>query len=564
MNLSLFGFAPFAAGLGLLAGALYLLQRLRVRHREARVPTLLFWKEAVEETRARVLVRRFRHPWAYALALAAASLLWFAGAGPELDGDPELEHLLVLDGSAAMLRGERFADAARAVEERARALPRKRTRVVLASGRLLTILAPGEDFALLRRRIESLAPEAAPSTLAAAVEAAAAFLPPGRRLLAEIHGDGALDEEWGGTLPEGVRVRRVSPPPDARALVAGITALGVSESASGRWDAVDLYLRVEGGQTPPQVELDGVPIAMEARSSGAGTEYFLHEVAARGQRWSARLGGVAASDAELSAVRALPERARLRVGLSPRALLIAPALGIALSADSGVELADQAAEVVLRLAGEDYGAGLPALELVESDPGQAAFTVRGPSRSGAPDEVLDLFDRLGLSEVDAAGLAAVAQREISLRFIEDGGGRRLEVWATLFGAEFDFVQARAFPLFLAAAVRWLAAAPELRSELAAGAWLPAEDAPLRAADGAQLDGAGAPFHLPRAGEWIDAHGRPVTAALLDPALRADAAGSFREDAGPRARSAEVLAWIAVIALALLAVEWILFRRGRIP
>ena len=69
--------------LAALAGALYLLQRLRVRHREVDVATTLFWHEAVHETRARVLVQRFRHPWAYALLLAISALLWSVVGAPE-------------------------------------------------------------------------------------------------------------------------------------------------------------------------------------------------------------------------------------------------------------------------------------------------------------------------------------------------------------------------------------------------------------------------------------------------------------------------------------------------
>jgi len=561
MNLSSFGPALFATGLGVLAGALFLLQRLRVRHREVRVPTVLFWREAVEESRARVFVRRFRHPWAYALALAVAGLLWLAAALPRSDGDPGIEHLLVLDGSAAMLRGERFAEAALAVQQRASELPRASTRVVFAGSRPLTLLAPGEELALLRRRLEAVTPEAAPSTLADAVRAAAAVVAPGNRLVAELHGDGALDADWKQALPADFLVQRVSSPPETLDLAASITAFGISESASGRWDAVDLYLRVEGARSALSMELDGTPLLAEQAASAVGVEYRVRDVVARGETWSARLEGSAGS-ADASASRVLPARAPLRVALSPRVPASARA---ALTADSGVALVEERAEVVLRASGEEFGLGLPALEFVEPSEEQAAFTVRGPSSLGAEDEVLALFERLGLREVDAVTLAMVADRPIELRFVEDGAGRSLEVWDSLFSADFDFAQTRAFPLFLAAAVRWLAAAPALRSDLAAGAWMPAEDAPLRAADGSFLDGAGAAFRLPRAGEWTDAHGRLVTAALLDPALLAAASSaSYRDDASARSSVTDPMPWIALLALGLLVSEWILFRRGRIP
>jgi len=487
--------------------------------------------------------------------------LWLAAALPRSDGDPGIEHLLVLDGSAAMLRGERFAEAALAVQQRASELPRASTRVVFAGSRPLTLLAPGEELALLRRRLEAVTPEAAPSTLADAVRAAAAVVAPGNRLVAELHGDGALDADWKQALPADFLVQRVSSPPETLDLAASITAFGISESASGRWDAVDLYLRVEGARSALSMELDGTPLLAEQAASAVGVEYRVRDVVARGETWSARLEGSAGS-ADASASRVLPARAPLRVALSPRVPASARA---ALTADSGVALVEERAEVVLRASGEEFGLGLPALEFVEPSEEQAAFTVRGPSSLGAEDEVLALFERLGLREVDAVTLAMVADRPIELRFVEDGAGRSLEVWDSLFSADFDFAQTRAFPLFLAAAVRWLAAAPALRSDLAAGAWMPAEDAPLRAADGSFLDGAGAAFRLPRAGEWTDAHGRLVTAALLDPALLAAASSaSYRDDASARSSVTDPMPWIALLALGLLVSEWILFRRGRIP
>ena len=67
-----FGFVPAVVGvLGLaaIAGLLFALQRLRVRHRPVQVETALFWQQAVEESRARVLTQRFRHPWTYLLLL---------------------------------------------------------------------------------------------------------------------------------------------------------------------------------------------------------------------------------------------------------------------------------------------------------------------------------------------------------------------------------------------------------------------------------------------------------------------------------------------------------------
>ena len=83
MNLTQISGWGFAAGLIGLALLLFGLQWLRVRHRRVEVVTTLFWREAIEETRACVLWQRFRHPWAYLLSLLIVGLLWLAWAGPE-------------------------------------------------------------------------------------------------------------------------------------------------------------------------------------------------------------------------------------------------------------------------------------------------------------------------------------------------------------------------------------------------------------------------------------------------------------------------------------------------
>ena len=54
----------------LTAGVLAALQYLRVRPRRTRVVTSLFWRQAVEQAKARTLFERFRHPRTYLLLLA--------------------------------------------------------------------------------------------------------------------------------------------------------------------------------------------------------------------------------------------------------------------------------------------------------------------------------------------------------------------------------------------------------------------------------------------------------------------------------------------------------------
>lgn len=94
----------FALVAGGAAALLAVLHFLRVRPQEVPVPTLLFWRQAVEETRARTLFKRFRHPrtWLFLSALAAALAL--ALAEPETEDTlASIRHeVLVLDTSDSM------------------------------------------------------------------------------------------------------------------------------------------------------------------------------------------------------------------------------------------------------------------------------------------------------------------------------------------------------------------------------------------------------------------------------------------------------------------------------
>ncbi|MDA1196232.1 MAG: hypothetical protein O2894_13765, partial [Planctomycetota bacterium] len=212
-----FALAPWLVGAGLLAlaGALYALQRLRVRHRELRVVTTLFWRQATEERRARVLFWRFRHLPAYLLLLAIASVLWLGVAGPRVELEDADAHVLLLDASAAMGAGRSFQDAVVRLTEAAAALPAARREVWFCGGRVETLLAPGESALLLADRLAGLTPEAAPSALARAA-----------RTARQIHGPDVRLHVFGGEA----------------AASDGATALGVAAARSGRWDAVDVFV----------------------------------------------------------------------------------------------------------------------------------------------------------------------------------------------------------------------------------------------------------------------------------------------------------------------------------
>ena len=162
MSLTAFPAWRWLLGLAVLAGLLFALQRLKVRHREQVVLTTLFWQEAKEEARARSLVERFRHPLAYLLALLLAGLAWLAFGDPVWKDRAGTQYTILLDGSQEMATGARFENAQREVFELASDLPRQRTRVVWCGAGMETLLAPHEERGLLHERLAGRLPSAAP------------------------------------------------------------------------------------------------------------------------------------------------------------------------------------------------------------------------------------------------------------------------------------------------------------------------------------------------------------------------------------------------------------------
>ena len=242
-----FGFVPAllgVLGLGAIAGLLYALQRLRVRHQEVEVETTLFWRQAIEESRARVLTQRFRHPWTYALLLSICSLLWLAFAGLRSDAADERDHVVLIDGSAGMAHGARFEAAVDAAADYVVGLPAAARRVVLCAGRAKTVLRPDEEALLLRRRLADVAPADAPNRV---VDVLFDLLRarPARPTTVCVVGDLPLRADERAQLPASVEVRRLPVPARAGGNF-GVTSLGVRPAASGRGDAVDVLVEVRG------------------------------------------------------------------------------------------------------------------------------------------------------------------------------------------------------------------------------------------------------------------------------------------------------------------------------
>ena len=564
MSLANFSWPVALLGLSALAVGLFLLHRLRVRHRDVEVPTTLFWREAVEDTRARVLVRRFRHPLTYLLLLGISSLLWLAAGGLRGAAADERDWLLVLDGSAGMAHGERFAEARELLLAEAAELPAARREVWWSGAQARLLLRRGEHARLLAERLDGLAPEAAPAQVEQRLLHHVAQRSAARALEVRVYGDAPLREGALDALPIDITVVRRMPEPLAQAANQGILTLGVAEAGSGAWDRVDVLVGVAGDPAGIAATLDGVPLTVAAETDLSVDGYpqlHFRDLPARGQVLELRLPADA-FPLDDRARLVLPDRPPLRVAVSPSlAAVFAPLL----DADPALLAVTADADVVVRRAGEALGSGLPALEFAPAKEGSHAILVRHDAFADPGQLLQAAYDGLGLAEIDALSLAQELQRPVTLG-VETDAAPTVVVWDLLLDPASGFPATRSFPLLLARSLRWLSGAGSVPPYAEAGRPLAYGGGAWRDAAGARHDAAGGGFVPVAAGEfrrddgarlWVSLHDAPAT--LGTPSLGLAAAPAPPAPAGLPAWN-----WLVLLAFALLLVEWLLFQGGRIP
>ncbi|MGC6487280.1 MAG: hypothetical protein ACON4Z_06525, partial [Planctomycetota bacterium] len=353
----------------------------------------------------------------------------------------------------------------------------------------------------------------------------------------------------------------------------GVTALGARPAASGRGDTVDVLVEVRGvgsadpaGPTP-EVSLDDAPLAVTptAESLADGRRLRYLDVPATGQLLRVSLPGRDALDLDDVAAFRLPDRQPIPVAVQPGCPAV---VRQAINADPGLVVAADVAgaRVAVRAAGaDDFGAGLPALELSEPSTAEDAFLVFHPEDQD-PDAVLaDLYTGLGLQEIDAMAAAAALGRSLTMG-AKPAPRRALWVWRDLLSADFDFVRSRSFPLFVGLGVRWLAGVEDGPVRVAVGEPVTTRDAEVVAA-GVRGRSFGASFEPRAPGALVLPDGVGLHAALLDPV----ASGAPLPDAlevpplsAGSSSGVDLVTVLLVLALLLLAAEWVLFRTSRIP
>ncbi len=563
--LNLPGFAV-ALGLVALATGLYVLQRLRVRQREVTVVTTLFWREALEENRARVLTQRFRHPWAYLFLLALASLLWLGLAGIMQTKAPTTAHVLLLDGSMGMQREDSFAQAKEQLLEEAASVPAAARTVYWCGARLETLLGPGEELPLLEARLHGRTPESAPSRMEA-------FLPivlreqekqfatdTAPQLTLLVYGQAPTRPEWIGDLPANVELLRRSESVAAKAN-RGFVAGGIGEAESGLWNRVDLSVSLAMADNRAQNALEGLEVSHGGEAWNAGFESvpsanpdiqvlrFL-DVPTNGEDFVLRLSTQDDFPADDQLTLSIPLREALRVQVAPSLQeLMLPLL----AADPAVLVTEDQPQLLIRQESDPGDSSMPTL-LVFMDDGGALFRLRHQDSENADQLLHDAYRELGMASIDALGLATALDRPVSVD--ASLGTPQLGLAAPLLAADAGFTSSRSFPLLVSRGLRWLVNQLALVPYAAAGQPLPGEAGELFGS--ARVVGTAGKVTLQ---DQREVHVASFdTSASLPAAPVAVAAEAFSGSSG----AWPMWTWFSLVALLLLLVEWFLFQRGRLP
>ena len=562
-NLPLLGVLGGIAGI---AALLFLLQLLRIRHVEVAVPTTIFWRAAAREAPVRVLRGVFRHPLAYLLVLAICTLLWLAFAGPEAHEDRTSAYrVLFLDGSAHTAAGSEFDEAVDKLKSDLAGLPDGGREVIWGGARNAKLLKAGDDRLLLDHRLAGLAPQAAPSALNEQLRLLSLPGVAPEALEIVVYGRAPADPVVLQALPAGLRVSRAIEYPES-ASNRGIASLGVSPAASGRWDRLDLLVRIGG--TPDAAPVDAMTVQVNGQPLGDERVEWLgadlatvRDLPANGSSVEVRIEAGDEFALDDVARLTLPARRVIRVALVGD---LDPAVEHAVEADPGLDVVTENPSIVIRRRGIETFNHLPALEFAPAADQETAFEIAYTGDSSAELALRSSIAALGLDQIDAAGIAAEARRPVGvqLRHSELAG---ISVWDELL-AQYNFTGSRSFPLFVSRAARWLAGDPAWHPYLAAGRPLPATTVwSLATTADPALDALGADYVLGAAGTIASAGGVAAVALSSDAVTERTAGTPLAvSQAGGGVADTGIVTWLILAAFLLLGAEWFLYQRGMMP
>ncbi|MBX3485120.1 hypothetical protein [Phenylobacterium sp.] len=555
-----------AAGAVTFAALLYLLQHLKTRQRVVRLPAAQLWVQAARDMPPKALWDRFRDWLAYLFILVIALVLWVAGAQPEIQvGRANQRQIFYLDASAAMMGDDAFDRAKRALIADVRATPAEQREVYLGDGGGTRLLSPGENVALLIRRLSGVAAAARPSEFEAWALAHVAKPPTALRY----YGAWAAAKDLAARRPDGVLLSYgyLAPPTPGN---RGVVNLGVTPAASGDWTRADVQVEAVAadGRTIGAGDLrfsrNGTVLAPTVLPLGRG-RFRLDGLEADGRLLTVTLKAGDGFPADDTASIRLPDHRPIRVSLSPG---VPSTIRDIVRLDTAFQITPvEKAEVVMGREGESLRVDKPAFVLTPRQEGATfAFTVTHPEEE-ARVHLPSGLARLGLGEADAEGLADRLVRPVSVD-VAVGPRRFVSVWSSIFDQDADFAKSANLPLFVSQSLRWLADRDP---------WIAYAQAGARLSDQSGLYGLGEDRRIAAralngevrvgAAGVEDFDGLPLAVSLTDRRQTLAAAEPPPPDAVRRIERRglpDLMFRLLVLAAAgLLLVEWRAFLRGAI-
>ncbi|MCP5021928.1 MAG: hypothetical protein GY930_09120 [bacterium] len=606
MNLEFLSPLGFAGGLAVLAGALYMLHRLRVRHREVIVPTTLFWKQAQEDTLARKLTAVFRHPRAYLFVLAILALLLLAIAGPSLNSNDDTDYVILLDGSADMARGDCLEEAVEITGALLDELPRTHTTLVYANATPSTLLAAEESSLLFESRSQTLKPSAAPETITAellrlARESRSSKKKTAVYIVGEALLSGDLKAELMQTSEGLLAIQRVSKTAKVPAdnfedfdiqIVAGslpdtrkpaniwdyaILGFGMAPSASGQWGSVDLWIETSNEEAPTIEGIDSAQVESAiGEDNGHPWGWWVRDLPLDGLPRS--LVAITGDGPPHPNRLALDNRAEILMPTGRGAIgawlgdSVPPAFAAAVAADPGLFLSAKADAAIAIGSAEDLaGVSMDTASWTLAARSDLQASVVGTSEGPS---FASIFHSLDLASIERTqGKAEQASDTPPISLSEQAGALALATDVALFSAPYELIESRSFPLLVGFAARWLAGTETIMPFAAAGKALPlGYTGGMTADSGTNFATAGTASIPPTAGQFEGAIASllsPVTSGSTYPAgmLKSQSGSAFGvvtiDDIKGGGQSL-LPTLLLLLALLLLVIEWYVFRTGRMP
>lgn len=551
-----------AGGCIAIAAVLYFLQQLRTRYRVVTLPAAYLWQQAAADIPARVLRDKFRYWWAYLLALLIALLLWLGAAKPELPTSTSQPlQVFYLDASAYMTEKSYFEQAKAALLRDVDMAPSAQREVFVGDVFNRKVLQSGEQSLLLKQRLHDMSATVHPSGFWHWLALLQQRMADNRAVIVHYYGYGSAVAAT--DMPPHITVHHRYLAPVATRN-HGVVSAGMAAATSGQWDRVDVLFEVETNGEQPLTASD-IRLTLNQQSfqplllQPQPGRFLIQDLPADGQVLTITLPAddfVADNQAQLQ----LPSQRKIRV----RATAAVPSvIKAAINSDPALQLvSDTEADVLLCLEGEQQQSNLPALVLTSANQETAAFVFGYNEKQTQQQALQAVLYQAGLAQIDTPALADEMGLPLELQLIAVQQPE-IAVWQTLFSDEFSFVKSAAMPLFISQSLRWLAGIESVPAYLQAGKPLPVTDSGYQQADKPLLQA----FYPLMAGQYHD-NGQSLSVSLTNSELTQAVARPLSPTVVAEDdllwSLPDLLSWLLLGCILLLAAEWIFFQRGMMP